>query len=224
MRLEFQNDPPLDGPTNMSRDVELLQRAEQGQPGARVYCWDQPWVTLGCFQSPDRDLLPNNPVPYVLRPTGGKAVLHGHDVTVGIAIPLTTLSLNPRDIKAIYRAVVAPITKALQQSGLPAELGENTRFHSKGPRTADCFAFISANDVVDVRTGLKICGCALRVTERAVLLQASIPAREPELDVTKILVGGKPLRVTPWETSRFGENLETELRTLLESNAVTSIG
>jgi lipoate-protein ligase A len=224
MRLEFQQEPPLDGPTNMARDVVLLQRAEQGQPAARVYSWSEPWVTLGCFQSPDRDLLPGSTVPYVMRPTGGKAVLHGHDLTVGLAIPLSTLNLNPRDIKAIYRAVVTPIARALQQSGLPAELGENTRFHSKGPRTADCFAFVSANDVVDQRTGRKVCGCALKVTEQAVLLQASIPSREPEVDVTEILVGGKHIQVAPWDTSEFAQNFERELRTLLEPYAVTSRG
>ena len=222
MRLEFQQEQPLDGPTNMFRDVELLEKAERGQAGARVYSWIGPWVTLGCFQSPERDLLPGNTVPHVIRPTGGKAVLHGHDITVGLAVPLLALDLNPRDIKAIYRAIVSPVTRALKHSGLPAELGENTRFHSKGPRTADCFAFVSANDIVDERTGLKICGCALKVTDRAVLLQASIPAREALVDVTKVLVGGKSMRAQEWEAANFASNLESELRTLAEPNAVTS--
>lgn len=206
----------------MARDIDLLALAEQGQPGARVYSWCEPWVTLGCYQSPEKDLIPRNTVPHVTRPTGGKAVLHGHDLTVGFAIPLETLNLNARDIRAIYRAVVTPITAALRQCGLPAELGENSRFHSKGPRTADCFAFVSANDIVDERTGLKVCGCALKVTERAVLLQASIPAREPQVDVTKILIGGKPTRVQEWDATNFAVNLARELRTLAEPNAVTS--
>src|SRR5579862_8679410 len=90
----FSHDGMLDGMTNMVKDTELLTGAEAGAAGCRVYGWDGPWVSLGRFQSPKRDLLSPENTHWVTRPTGGKAVLHGHDVTVGLAVPLDTLGLT----------------------------------------------------------------------------------------------------------------------------------
>ncbi len=84
----------------MDRDAALLADAEAGKLGARVYSWDGPWVSLGRSQSPERDLLPSNPVPFVKRPTGGQAVLHGHDATIGLAIPMDmVVAANPGEIE-----------------------------------------------------------------------------------------------------------------------------
>jgi lipoate-protein ligase A len=168
-------DPPLDGVTNMERDRELLRLAEIGISGCRLYTWDGPWVSLGRFQAATRDLVDPEHTQWVLRPTGGKAVLHGHDVTVGLAMPLRNLGLESRALKPAYRAMVDPIVRALRTCGVMARLAEDTRFGNRGNRTSDCFAFSSPNDVVDEVTGAKVCGCALRLTESGILLQASIP-------------------------------------------------
>src|SRR5947209_12744701 len=101
---------PSDGPTNMARDCDLLANAEKGQPGCRVYDWDGPWISLGFNQNPQEDLLNPDLVPWVMRPTGGKAVLHGNDVTVGLALPLSAPS---RSIKSAYRAIAQPLIHAL---------------------------------------------------------------------------------------------------------------
>jgi lipoate-protein ligase A len=166
----------VDGIENMRRDVALLDEAEAGKPGARVYTWDGPWMSLGRFQRVDEA----QTVPTVVRPTGGKAVPHGSDVTVSLAIPLTDLGLNSRAVKEAYRQLAKPIIAAMRACGTLAVLAERTRFSGRGQRTFDCFAFNSPNDIVDERTGKKICGCALRLTDAAVLLQASIP--EPNFE------------------------------------------
>ena len=165
-----------DGPTNMARDAELLASAEEGQGGCRVYSWNGPWISLGMMQVAERDLLPTNPVPWVIRPTGGKAVLHGHDVTVGLAVPLAslvaaseTVEKLSRSVKAVYRRIVGPLVVALRGCGMPARLAEETPFVGGKGKTADCFAHVSPNDVVHELTGQKVCGCALRLTSSAVL-------------------------------------------------------
>lgn len=168
-----------DGPENMARDARLLECQE---PVARVYEWGRPWVSLGRSQVPEMSLRLGCPVPYVMRPTGGKAVLHGHDLTVGMAVPLAILGLGERDVKAVYRAVVPCLVSALNQVGIPAVLAEETPFVRGAGKVADCFAHVSANDVVNPATGQKVCGCALRVTNHAVLVQASIPVRPPIVD------------------------------------------
>src|ERR1044071_8581320 len=106
----------FDGPFNMAHDARLLEQAERGVIGHRVYGWTGPWISLGCYQNPERDLLDSNLVPWVMRPTGGKAVLHGHDVTVGLTFPLVVLSDRSgepveklaRSIKAVYRLAIDP--------------------------------------------------------------------------------------------------------------------
>jgi lipoate-protein ligase A len=208
----------LDGPTNMGRDAELLAQAEQGQGGCRVYSWDGPWISLGMMQVPERDLLPTNPVPWVMRPTGGKAVLHGHDVTVGLALPLSLLARDgesverlSRSVKTVYRGIIRPMVAALRQCGMPAKLAEETPFVGGKGKTADCFAHVSPNDVVHELTGQKVCGCALRLTSTAVLVQASIPNGPPLVDPRRIYAAPSAMGAFRWDATGFAERLASAL-------------
>ena len=83
----------------------------------------------------------------------------------------------------------------------------------RGPenRSGDCFAFASPNDVVEATTGAKLCGCALRLTYSAVLVQASIPVLMPDIDPASVIVGAKPMRVNPWDSTPFPEALEVAI-------------
>lgn len=172
----------LGGYENMARDRELLQMAHAGLPCARIYEWDGAWVSLGKFQDPQRDLLEPHAVPWVMRPTGGKAVLHGHDITVSIAEPLS----ESRELRSVYRDLISPLVNALRLCGQPAALGEDTSYVTKSLLTADCFRHISPNDVIDPNTGRKLVGCAMRATRSAVLAQCSIPIAMPLIDPAQI--------------------------------------
>ncbi len=216
--LELSVEGPTDGRENMSRDAALLEAAESGERRCRVYRWQGPWVSLGYWQRPERGLLPNSSVPWVARPTGGKAVLHGHDVTVGLAWPLAALAQPGEDpaslsrsLKRVYRSVVGPLVDALRACGLPAALAEQTPFVASAGRTADCFAHVSPNDVVDERTGLKVCGCALRITNRAVLVQASIPNGPPLVDPSTVFERPAAYSSTRWDDRDFPRLLRDAL-------------
>jgi len=200
---------PSDGPANMARDCELLANAEKGQPGCRVYDWDGPWISLGFNQNPQEDLLNPDLVPWVMRPTGGKAVLHGNDVTVGLALPLSAPS---RSIKSAYRAIAQPLIHALNKCGLPAALAEETRFSGRGPKSADCFAHVSPNDIVHRDLGIKVCGCALRLTAKAVLVQASIPNGPPLVDPQMLFAVPQSHTFVKWDNSAFSEALKQTLQ------------
>jgi lipoate-protein ligase A len=169
-----------DGGFNMQVDIELFAGAEQGERSLRFYSWDGPWVSLGRFQSPDRDLVDAGVIPWVMRPTGGKAVLHGHDLTITIACPH-----RGDGVKTIYRSLIAPLVRGLQSAGLAAALGEETPFVGTG-NSSDCFRHVSANDVVDRATGRKLIGCALKVTRYAALAQCSIPLSMPLIDPARV--------------------------------------
>lgn len=204
----------LDGHVNMARDAELLQLAEEGKPSFRVYGWNGPWVSLGFQQVAERDLLDANLVPWTKRPTGGKAVLHGHDVTVGLALPLTAIG-DPeklsRSVRTVYRAIAEPLVRALNDCGVPAALAEETRFAGRGPRSADCFAHVSPNDIVNTVTGMKACGVALRLTSGAVLVQASIPNGKPLIDPQQLFAQPAPVSNSEWDTRGFFEAFEYRL-------------
>jgi len=180
MNWRVVHDEPADGPTNMAADAALLAQAEQGEATLRFYTWDGPWVSLGRFQNPQDDLLDRALLPWVMRPTGGKAVLHGHDLTVTLACPHTGLG-----VKQVYRMLIRPLVEGLRLAGQPAALGEETPFVGKGT-TADCFRHVSANDIVDPNTGRKLVGCALKVTRTAALAQCSIPLSMPLVDPARL--------------------------------------
>lgn len=205
----------LDGQPNMDRDASLLHHAEKGEGGCRVYSWSGPWISLGNMQRAERDLLVSNPVPWVMRPTGGKAVLHGHDVTVGLAMPLAliakegeTVEQLSRSVKTVYRWVAGPIVEALNVCGVRAKLAEETAFVKQAGKTADCFAHIAPNDIVDERLGIKVCGCALRLTSSAVLVQASIPNGQPLVDPRLIFAQPSVLAAPAWSAIEFAESLQ----------------
>ena len=208
-------DAPADGPANMAADVALLESAEGGALGARVYAWTGAWVTLGRHQRAETALAPGCTVPWVVRPTGGKAVLHGHDVTVGLAVPLALLGLpdGSRRLGDVYRAVVAPLVGALADCGVPATLAEDTPFVRSVGKVADCFAHVAPNDVVGPDGG-KVCGCALKLTAQAVLLQASVPAGPPLVDLATVYTAPARERWSWLEAPTFRAALEGRLAPL----------
>lgn len=189
----------LSGAENMARDGALLA---QRKLAARVYTWDGPWVSLGISQTPQEALCNPEQTKWVQRPTGGGAVLHGHDVTVGLVMPLEG------SVRHAYRAATAPLVEALNAIGVPAILAEDLQYERLRAKLPDCFASVSRNDIVDPVTLKKVCGCALRRTKHAVLVQASIPAGEPLVDPDSVIVGGvhtSGKQIDPGEIARVLE-------------------
>jgi lipoate-protein ligase A len=201
-----------DGVTNMARDIALLSLAEGGLVGARVYFWDSIWVTLGRNQKPE-DALLDLSLNHIVRPTGGAAVLHGHDLTIGFAMPLAELGCSSREVKKAYLGLVAPLLSALNSVGIPASLGRDIADRAS-IASPYCFAMKSDYDVLNRDTGAKICGCAMRVTERGALLQASIPISEPNCDPANLLHNYLPTPISAISPERFADALR---RTLFSS-------
>ena len=189
----FSIEGELNGPTNMARDLELLDAALQGASGCRVYFWDGVWVSLGRNQAPSESLVEGFE-RWVGRPTGGGAVLHGHDITVGIAMPY-----EGRSVKAAYQMVVTPLVAAMRQCGLPARLSTELPTLSQN----DCFAGSSPYDAIHERSGAKLCGCALRMVRGAALLQASIPYMEPLIEPALAIRGAVRHPVTEWHYAKL---------------------
>jgi lipoate-protein ligase A len=183
----------------MQADLRLLDF-----PGGacRVYTWDGPWVSLGRFQKPDRDVVPGFE-NWVIRPTGGKAVLHGHDMTVALSFPFDG---GLHAVREAFELAVQPLVDALNRCGLPC-LMAGVRGLERGKRTSDCFAVTSGFDVVHRDSEDKVCGCALLLTNGSVLMQASIPFKEPLIDPASAITAGKRSPVHRWEHEQLANAL-----------------
>ena len=173
----------------MAVDAALLDAAEGGEPSIRLYRWSGLSVTLGRFQQPAGALIDPDGTSWAYRPTGGGAVLHGHDVTLSAAVPLELFKQGTRpNVRAIYRSLAQIAIDFLTSAGVKAWIAEDLSPDAMRSRSESCFATVSKNDLVDAE-GRKICGCALRVTRLAALIQTSIPVASPIVNPGTIING-----------------------------------
>lgn len=101
--VRLLNDGVCPPELNMARDYALFEAFERGEipPTLRVYQWASPAMTYGANQQLPPRLIEDCErlgIPTFRRPTGGKAVLHGHDLTLALVFehltPLSPLPVN----------------------------------------------------------------------------------------------------------------------------------
>jgi len=142
--------------------------AGEAPPTLRFYGWTQPAVTIGRLQ-------PVSSVPegwgtcVVRRPTGGRAVRHGTDLTFSLVCEAAELGSPVRES---YRRVGQAVASALLVLGLPAQFCRSTTAPSSVRRTADCFE-LTLDHEVSVG-GRKVLGSAQTRRSGAVLQQNSL--------------------------------------------------
>jgi len=144
--------------------------------------------------------------------------LHGHDITIGLAIALSaiqedgeSIEVLSRSVRRVYRRAVAPIILAMRECGVDAALGEAIKGAERTPRSADCFAHVAANDIVDGKTLNKACGVAMLLTTEAVLIQASMPVRAPLVDPASVYASAAAPTWVHIEAAAFASALSTAL-------------
>ena len=159
----------------MAQDEALLAEiaASAGPPAVRVYTWDRSAVSMGRLQqeAPVRALYPD--LPLVRRPTGGRAVLHGADLTVSVAVRLEHLPADSRSVPASHSLIMGSVLRALRSCGLEACFGGCAIGSQSG--IINCFELPAACDLIDGRTGKKLVGSAQRRESAALLQQMSLP-------------------------------------------------
>ena len=201
--LHLWEDGPNDGIANMARDRAMLDSATAGEASLRLYRWHPQWVSLGRNQA----TIPGISFQ-VRRPTGGRAVLHGDDITVAVAIPLPLAGVHHFALRPIYSLLMAPLLAALQSCGLPVQLGAEKE-GSERPARTDCFATTGRFDICLQTNYSKVGGAALYTCETAALLQVSILVRDSGG------LGPFPARqVPPWNEDDLGSQLRAEWQTL----------
>jgi lipoate-protein ligase A len=169
-----------DGFTNMAVDEALLEvfAAEGGASTLRFYAWSPPALSLGYGQSIaceiDFHQCTSLGIDIVRRPTGGRAVLHDHEVTYSVVIRAD----DPRvasGMLASYLTISQAMVRGLSYLGITAELVPLRR---GAPMPSDeaspvCFATVSSYEVAVA--GRKIIGSAQRRAHDVIMQHGSIP-------------------------------------------------
>jgi lipoate-protein ligase A len=155
----------------MGVDEALLASSITGVATLRFYSWEGPWLSLGYAQQLPAariEACAKEGVCIVRRVTGGRAVLHGGDLTYCVAAPEVAL---PPGLRGSYRLVADALIAGLRSLGVSATRSAGP-VGASGPGSFDCFA-VAAEDEVCVR-GHKLAGNAQRRARGGVLQHGSI--------------------------------------------------
>jgi lipoate-protein ligase A len=168
-------DKPLTGAVNMATDEAILQAVAAGDqpPTLRVYAWQPLCLSLGYGQRVrDVDTQQLQQIGYnlVRRPTGGKAILHGDELTYSVALPRDH-DLAEGDVIASYRRISEALITALRLLGLsPASEKEPKGTKGTGPV---CFEVPSHYEITV--EGKKLIGSAQVRRKIGILQHGTLP-------------------------------------------------
>lgn len=186
------DDGALDGAENMARDEALL--ALRVAPTLRFYRWERPTLSLGWFQ--DAADLPLDAVAarggaVVRRMTGGKAILHEHELTYALCAPERgPLGGGPAAaMRAIHSAWA---TELGRQVGASVEIRGVGSLASDLHGSAWCFEDSSPLDLA--LRGRKLLGSAARRREGWILFHGSLILEKPRENPGIAALGREPDR------------------------------
>lgn len=165
------------GPWNMAVDEAIAQAVGHGEapPTLRFYTWNPHAVSLGYLQrvpgGADIEACRRHGIDLVRRITGGRAVLHAHELTYSVAIP----SWHPWEslsVVELFAQISAGLIAGLERLGIAASLGESPVAAGDESETGACF-LQRLTPAILVR-GRKLIGSAQRRWQRSLLQHGSI--------------------------------------------------
>jgi len=171
---------------NMGVDAYLGESHPPEIPVVRFYTWECATISYGCHQKPEKRInlesCSADGISVVARPTGGRELLHGHDLCYSVIWPLQE-KISAIEAKRLFAIINDALISGLSQLGITAEWNE---FRNK-PRAMDgpCFAQLDSGEISI--GGKKLIASAQRVFERCVVQQGSVPLRKPQVDLMHYL-------------------------------------
>lgn len=180
-------DSAASGAENMARDHALMERAAtSGEWTLRVYRWRTPTISLGRNQTArglyDLDRVRGRGLDIVRRPTGGRAILHDHEITYSVTAPVA----DAGDLRASYDRINRLLVGALRTIGVDARIAGPDRRASL-PGLAPCFDEPAAGELtVD---GRKLAGSAQWRSGGALLQHGSILIADDQSVLNTLTLG-----------------------------------
>ncbi len=163
------------GAFNMAVDEQLALRLARGDgnPTLRIYAWRPYTLSVGFNQSGiefDAIKLQQAGIDIVRRPTGGRAILHAHELTYSVV--MNSPDKGPRDV---YQTISSALLSGLRIMGIDACLtGNNDDFRKlyQNPSAIPCFSSSAKYEIQF--DGKKLVGSAQRRYGRVVLQHGSL--------------------------------------------------
>jgi lipoyl(octanoyl) transferase len=162
---------------NMALDEALLEWHSEGKipPVIRFYGWEPAALSIGYFQKVEKEIdleaVKAQGLGFVRRPTGGRGVLHEHELTYSVIVSEEHPEM-PKTVTEAYRVISEGILKGFHQLGLEAYFAvpktDEERSALKDPRSAVCFDAPSWYELVV--EGRKVAGSA-QTRQKGVILQ-----------------------------------------------------
>jgi len=183
---------------NMAVDEAMLAAYADGKapPTIRLYYWATPAVSLGYSQDVrksriDLDYCEAVGISVVRRPTGGRAVLHGHDVTFSLVTDDSRIPKAFRGVVGSHLWIIQGVVRAFELLGIRACLGSSGSSRHAETAGGDCFAHIAECDVRWEHG--KCAGAAQARKWGAILEQGSIPHAAPRVDCDRVFSRRVPM-------------------------------
>ena len=161
----------------MALDEALLDWHSEGKipPVIRFYGWEPATLSIGYFQKVEKEIdleaVKAHGLGFVRRPTGGRGVLHEHELTYSVIVSEEHPEM-PKTVTEAYRVISEGILKGFHQLGLEAYFAvpktDEERSALKNPRSAVCFDAPSWYELVV--EGRKVAGSA-QTRQKGVILQ-----------------------------------------------------
>lgn len=168
-----------DAAWNMAVDEAILESLTGGAPAptVRFYRWAGPSISLGRFQRAERvvdlALCRERKVQVVQRLTGGKAVLHGHDLTLCIVAPLQCFAPAHRVVD-VHLRIVQALARGFRMLGIETHPVSRADLSARWETHANCFERALPGDLISPN-GVKLVGGAQYRRAGVVMEQMSIP-------------------------------------------------
>ncbi|XUX07679.1 biotin/lipoate A/B protein ligase family protein [Sporosarcina sp. UB5] len=161
----------------MALDEALLEWHSRGEigPVLRFYEWEPATLSIGYFQRVEKEIdmeaVEKHGLGFVRRPTGGRGVLHEHELTYSVIVTEEYPGM-PETVTEAYRVISGGLLEGFRNLGLHAEFSlpksKEQNDHMKMPKSAVCFDAPSSYELVV--EGKKVAGSA-QTRQKGVILQ-----------------------------------------------------
>lgn len=166
----------------MALDAILAEIPEE--PILRIYTWSEPTLSLGRHQKRinlNIDYMKKNQINCVLRPTGGRAVLHWDELTYAVILPANHIYAKSGVLET-YLKISQCISKALKSIGYNAEIQPARKIKNNSQA---CFDAPSSYELCI--NGKKVVGSAQMRTNKSILQHGSIVLKKHVVEYARCL-------------------------------------
>lgn len=180
---KIKREQRADAAFNMAIDEAMVSAYRKGgmSPTLRLYTWHEPALTIGYFQEISEELdwaaCQSRKVSVVRRITGGRAVLHGRDITYSVVAGPHSPIFASQTLRGTFLIISHAFISALSRLGLKAESASGgVESSSRSLKSASggplCFASPSWYEITC--EGRKVIGSAQRRWREGFLQQGSV--------------------------------------------------